>query len=386
MPDTAHRGRGLTRAHGPATVLLVLLALVGSVATGTAPASAYWSASGSGAATATTSTLSAPVDVTVPVTSSGEIPVSWTQGDGGVQPAGDYVARSDGDTTVPACESSPTSLVAEDSCTDADVPVGEHTYVVTAVYASWTALSAPSATVAVTAPALLGAARSYSVLAATAVVSTGVTTVSGDLGVSPGTTITGIDPSRVGGDIHAGDGHAAAAHAALVDAYEDLAARPADGELVGDLGGRTLTPGIYHSTAAMAVTGTLTLDANGDADAVFVLQTSAAFNTAAASSVTLIDGAQASNVYWVVAGAAGTGANSFLSGSIVAQGAITLGASTALIGRALSLGAVTLASNSIRFTDALPPEVNPPPVVTPAPLARWAPTDSETYDEATVTP
>lgn len=144
-------------------------------------------------------------------------------------------------------------------------------------------------------------------------------------------------------------------HADLVDAYDGMSALPADAELVGDLGGRTLTPGVYHTTAAMAVTGTLVLDAQGDPDAVFVLQSSAAFNTAAASVVELTGGAQASNVYWIVAGAAGTGANSFLSGSIVSQGAITLGASTVLIGRTLSLDAVTLASNTIRFTDALPP-------------------------------
>lgn len=345
------------RARGRMAALIALIALVGTLVTGTGPVAAYWSSSGSADAMAATSTLSAPVGVTVPETATAGVPVSWTRGENGVQPGGYYVVRDDGGTTAPACGSSPTSLLIGNDCIDEAVPVGGYTYVVTAVYATWTARSAPSTTVTVTAPVLLGAAQSYSVLAATAVVSTGTTTVSGDLGVSPGTTISGIGPTDVGGDIHAGDGHAAAAQADLSDAYADLSTRPPDTELVGNLGGRTLTPGVYHTTAAMALTGTLVLDAQGDPDAVFVLQSSAAFDTAAASVVALIGGAQASNVYWVVAGAAGTGANSFLSGTILAQGAITLGDGTELIGRALSRDAVTLASNTIRFTDALPATV-----------------------------
>ncbi len=216
----------------------------------------------------------------------------------------------------------------------------------------------PAASVPFTvdAPPLLGDAGSYSVLAATAVVSTGATSVSGDLGVSPGTSITGFGPGlgTVGGDIHGGDTDAADAQSALVIAYDTLAARTADAD-VGDLGGLTLAPGTYHSTGALAITGTLILDAENDPDAVFVFQTDAAFNTAAASRVNLINGAQPSNVFWVAAGAVGTGANSFLSGTILAVGAITLGASTQLIGQALSRDAVTLAGNTIRFTDALPP-------------------------------
>lgn len=352
-----HRGSGIRHTCAVAAALVALLSLVGTLAIGTVPASAYWSSSGSAAAAAATSTLSPPVGVTVPEAATADVPVSWTRGENGVQPEGYYVVRDDGGTTAPACGSSPTSLLTGNDCLDEAVSVGGYTYVVTAVYATWTARSAPSTTVTVTAPVLLGAAQSYSVLAATAVVNVGTTTVSGDLGVSPGTTISGIGPMGVGGDIHAGDQHAAAAQADLAVAYADLSTRPPDTELVGDLGGRTLTPGVYHTTAAMALTGTLVLDAQGDPDAVFVFQSSAAFNAAAASAVELTGGAQASNVYWVVAGAAGTGAISFLSGTILAQGAITLGAGAELIGRALSLDAVTLASNTIRFTDAPPPTV-----------------------------
>ena len=105
------------------------------------------------------------------------------------------------------------------------------------------------------------------------------------------------------------------------------------------------------------MTTTVTLDAKGDPNAVFIFQGDAAFNTAASSSVLLTNGAQAANVYWVVFGAAGTGAEQQLSGTILAVGAITLGAGTTLIGRALSRAAVTMAGNTVRFTDALPPTI-----------------------------
>lgn len=354
----ALHGRRIAHTHGLASALVVLLALVGAAGSGATPASAYWSGSVSTPTTAATATLSAPVGVIVPGTTTGDVPVSWNPGDGGVQPSGYYVSRNDGDTTAPACGSSPASLVDGDNCTDEGVPAGAYTYVVTAVYASWTARSTPSAPVTVTAPVLLGAAQSYSVLAATTVVSTGSTAVSGDLGVSPGTTVVGVEASAVGGDIHAGDQHAADAQTALATAYDDLSERPADAEIVGDLGGRTLAPGVYHSSTALALTGTLTLDAQGDPDAVFIIQSFAALGTAAASSVNLVNGAQAANVYWVVAGAAETGANSSLVGTLVVQGLIALGPDTTLIGRALSLNAVTLVSSTIRFTAADPPTLS----------------------------
>lgn len=104
---------------------------------------------------------------------------------------------------------------------------------------------------------------------------------------------------------------------------------------------------MHHQTAALALTGTVTLDAEGNPDAIFIFQTDAAFDTAAGSSVILANGAQAANVYWVVVGAAGTGAGTTMCGTIMARGAITLGAGTALTGRALSRGAVTLARNTI---------------------------------------
>ena len=181
--------------------------------------------------------------------------------------------------------------------------------------------------------------------------------VSGDLGVSPSSSVTGFPPGIVAGTIHAADSAAAAAQTDLVAAYTDADGRTPDTEFAGDQNGQTFHPGVHHTAAAFALTGTLTLDGDGDPNAVFVFQVDAALNTAASSHITLIDGATASHVFWQVLGAAGTGANSTFSGTILADGAITLGASTELTGRALSYGVVTLAGNTIRFTTAVPPSV-----------------------------
>jgi len=171
--------------------------------------------------------------------------------------------------------------------------------------------------------------------------------LSGDLGVSPGAAVTGFPPGIVGGTIHAGDPAAAAAQADLLVALSDASGRTPHTEFTGDLNGRTFHIGVHHTTAAISLTGILTLDAEGDPDAVFIFQTDAALNTAASSTVQLVNGAQASNVFWVVAGAAGTGATSSFAGTILAYGAITIGAGGGVAGQALSRDTVTLADNAL---------------------------------------
>jgi hypothetical protein len=212
--------------------------------------------------------------------------------------------------------------------------------------------NAGSATQALTvevnpAPVVLGTAGTYSVLAGTGVANTGATNLSGDLGVSPGSVITGFPPGTVNGTIHAGDADAAQAQSDLITAYNDAAGRTPDSSFSGDLNGRTFHEGVYRTAAALTLTGTLTLDAQGDPNANFIFQVGAAMNTGAASNVNLINGAQASHIIWVVTGAAGTGASSTISGTIIATGAITLGDSTRLTGRALAYGTITLANNTI---------------------------------------
>ncbi|MCU1471399.1 MAG: hypothetical protein JWQ39_2548 [Glaciihabitans sp.] len=195
----------------------------------------------------------------------------------------------------------------------------------------------------------LGSAISYSVLG-TAATNGGVTTIRGDLGTYPAATAAGFPPGTVRGVTHTGDAAAAAAEIDLSAAYSDALGRAADTEFAGDVNGVTFAPGVHHTDAALALSagGVLTLDASGDPNAVFIFQVNGALNTAAGSSVSLVNGAQAANVFWQVNGAAGTGASSTFSGTILAAGAITLGAGSELVGRALSSGAVTLANNTIR--------------------------------------
>jgi hypothetical protein len=437
------------------SVLIGLLTIILSAS----PAWAYWVGAGAGAGAGATGRLAPPSSVTVPAGAVSDVPVSWTAGTGGVTRQGFYVTRRSGASAVAVCASSPTLLLTGTSCLDSAVPDGDYTYVVTAVYATWTAPSTASSTVTVvnpsrlafliqpttgtvgeainpsvvvrllsaagdpvayagipitvaigtnpsvgslsgtttvvtatdgtatfdnlsisragvgytlvaTSPGLtsatsttftvlppppLGDASSYSVLGGAGVVNTLGTNVRGDLGVAPGFVATGFGPGEgtVSGDIHLGDADAVEALADAATAYTALRGLTATTELSGTLGGQTLSPGVYHSTAALSVTGILTL--NGGADDVFVIQVDAALNTAAADQVVLTGDARAANVYWVVNGAVTLGAGTLFKGTILAKGAITIGLATEVIGRAFATGAVTMANNTIRFTAALPP-------------------------------
>lgn len=352
-------GSGRSRRVGVGAIGAILLTVTACLLPAT-PAFASWSASGSGSASATTASLSAPTAVSVPATSTGDVAVSWTASTGTVVPTGYYVTRTSSVTTS-VCGSGATALLHTTSCTDSAVAEGTYTYTVVAVYRSWTAASGSTGSVAV-APIPsggpgLGVARTYSVYAGTAVVNTGASTLSGDLGAGAADSVTGFPPGEVSGEIHDADATTGEVASALETAYSEAAARTPDAEIAGDLNGLTLSPGVYHAGAALALTGTVTLDAHGDPNAVFLFQVGAALNTGAASSLILAGGARASNVFWQVEGAAGTGAASTFAGTILAYGAITLGASSTLIGRALSAAAVTLADNTIRFTASPSPTI-----------------------------
>lgn len=202
---------------------------------------------------------------------------------------------------------------------------------------------------------LLGAAQSFAVLGATTVTNTGPSLIFGDLGVSPGTAVTGFPPGVVtGGTIHAGDAAATQAHADLATAYGVLAAEVPTTLLSGDLGGLTLLPGIYQFATSAQLNGTLTLDAQGDPNASFEFQVGTTLITASNSAVTLINGARGDNVFFQVGSSATLGADTAFAGNIVANTSITLttGASIAE-GRALAVnGAVTLDTNAVSITPA----------------------------------
>jgi hypothetical protein len=198
-------------------------------------------------------------------------------------------------------------------------------------------------------PVPLGTAANFAVLAGSTVTNTGSTTINGDLGLSPGTSVTGFPPGQVNGTIHAGDSTALQAQADLTAAYNDAAARSVTATVPTELGGTTETPGVYNSTAGtFGITGTLTLDAQGDPNAVFIFEAASTLITASASDVSLVNGAQAANIFWVVGSSATLGTGSALQGSILALTSITVTAGTIIDGRALARdGAVTLDTNTI---------------------------------------
>ncbi|WP_326560780.1 ice-binding family protein [Micromonospora sp. NBC_01796] len=208
--------------------------------------------------------------------------------------------------------------------------------------------STDSGTSAATAAVSLGTAAQFAVLAASTITNTGPTTVTGDLGLSPGTSVTGFPPGVVNGTQHVADAVAAQAKTDLGTAYDDAAARVSTTTPV-ELGGTTKTPGVYESLAGtFGITGALTLDAQGDPGAVFVFKAASTLITASASSVNLVNGARADNVFWIVGSSATLGTYSILRGNILAVASITVTTGVTIEGRALARNAaVTLDSNTI---------------------------------------
>ncbi|MFI9411372.1 ice-binding family protein, partial [Nocardia gamkensis] len=199
------------------------------------------------------------------------------------------------------------------------------------------------------APVNLGTAASFAVLGASTVTNAGATAITGNLGVSPGTAVTGFPPGTVtGGAIHAGDLVAAQAHTDLQAAYLDAAGRTPTAFVVADLAGQTLTSGVYKATGGIGLNGTVTLDGQGNPNAVFIFQAGTTLITGANSVVNLINGATAHNVFWQVGSSATLGANTNFAGNILTFTSDTVSAGTTVSGSVLALnGAVTLDTNTI---------------------------------------
>jgi type VI secretion system secreted protein VgrG len=220
---------------------------------------------------------------------------------------------------------------------------------------------------------------SFAVLGGSAVTNTNTPTiVNGNLGVSPGSAVTGFPPGIVtGGTIHAADAVAAQAQSDLTTTYVNLANEACNTDLTGqDLGGKTLTPGVYCFSTSAQLTGTLTLDAQGHANAIFIFKIGSTLTTASASSVLLINGGSACGVFWQVGSSATLGTGTALLGSIVALTSITLNTGASVSGRVLARnGAVTLDDSHVAVCSGGP--IGPggplfPPFIAAIPtLSEW---------------
>jgi subtilisin family serine protease len=202
----------------------------------------------------------------------------------------------------------------------------------------------------------LGSAQSFAVLGASTITNTGSSVITGDLGVSPGTAVTGFPPGLVvSGAIHSADAATLAAQNAATIAYSSLVGQACTQDMTGhDLGGQTLTAGVYCFSSSAQLTGTLTLDAQDNAGAVFVFQMGSTLTTASASSVVVINGGSPANVFWQVGSSATLGTATSFTGNILALTSITLTTGVSVTGRALALnGAVTLDTNAVTATTQL---------------------------------
>jgi len=256
------------------------------------------------------------------------------------------------------------------------------------------ALLAPGVARAATAPSL-GTAQRFAVLGGSAVTNTGPSTITGDLGVSPGNAVSGFPPGLVaGGTIHAADAVALQAQRDVTTAYNALAGQACDTVLTGqDLGGLTLTPGVYCYAAAAQLTGTLTLDAQGNPSAVFIFQIGSTLTTASNATVRVINGGSPCNIYWKVGSSATLGTATTFVGNILALTSITLTTGADISGRALARnGAVTLDTNTGSFaacTTATPtptPTATATATATPLPTATPVPPTMTPTLTATATP
>ena len=206
-------------------------------------------------------------------------------------------------------------------------------------------------------PVLLGTADSFAVLGGSTITNTGPSVINGDLGLHPGTSVTGFPPGTVNGTQHISNAVAQQAKTDLTTAYNDAAGRPLSATLAPDIGGQTLTAGIYRtgSVPSLGLTGNLTLDAQGDPRAVFIFQVASTLTTATASSVSLINGAQACNVFWQVGSSATLGTSSVFRGNILALTSISVNNGVTVDGRLLARnGAVTLINDTVTRAQCAP--------------------------------
>ena len=206
-----------------------------------------------------------------------------------------------------------------------------------------------------TAQNYLGTAQQFGVLGAQTVTNTNATTIRGDLGVYSGTSITGQTSITLAGTVHQTDGVAQTAQANALSGFNLLAGLPYTTDLSGfDLGGRTLTPGVYYFSSSAQLTSTLVLDFLGNQNAAFVFQIGSALTTASTSTVSVLNGGAQSGVYWRVGTSATLGTNSLFAGNLIADQSITVTSGARILcGRSIALHAAVTLDNNVISNDCV---------------------------------
>ena len=197
----------------------------------------------------------------------------------------------------------------------------------------------------------LGGTADFALLAGSAITSTGATKVTGNMGLSPGTSIGGFPPGILVGTTEINTNLAIQGKLDLMAAYNDAAGRTTSDivTLSGNIGGLTLTPGLYKTTSSLAISsGDVTFDAQGNSSSVFIIQIASALTTTSGRKVFLKGGALASNIYWMIGSSATFGTTSVMKGTVMAMQAITFNTGATLEGRALArTGGIVMAGNTI---------------------------------------
>lgn len=222
--------------------------------------------------------------------------------------------------------------------------------------ATFSVLLAPAALQAAATLVPLGSAAGFGVLAGTEITVAGPTLVRGDAGTTSGTPITGMAGLTLTGTDFGGGATTLAAQADLTAAYLNATTQPADFTYaaVSDLGGLILTPGVHRGISSLSITGNLTLDAGGNADAVWIFYAFSSLTTASGANILLTNGAQASNILWLAGSSATLGTGSHLEGNVMALSSITLTTGASVTGGVYARNAaVTLDTNTVGVPEPL---------------------------------
>ena len=197
----------------------------------------------------------------------------------------------------------------------------------------------------------LAGASNLAILAGSSITNTGETSVTGNIALSPGTSIGGFPPGVLVGTLHINDIIATQAKLDLTTAYNDAAGRSSTDivTLSGNIGGLTLTPGLYKSTSSLAISsGDLTFDAKENANAVFIIQVASSFTVTSGRQIFLSGGAKAENIFWQIGSSATFGTTSVIKGIVMAMQSITFSTGASLEGKALvQTGTIIMAGNTI---------------------------------------